>query len=298
MSVIAVVFDFDDTLVPDTASLLLEAHGIDPTEFWGVRVRERVAAGYDPPLAYLNLLLEEVGPGKPLGQLSNRDLRAFGASLDDQWFPGLPEMFDDLRTIVAEHANLTVEFYIISGGLQELIGGSAIVRTHFSGYYGSQLGENASGIVHDVKRCITFTKKTRFVFEINKGIRPADSRTQPHLVNRAVPPDLRRRRTDGHSLLLPHPKERRDGLRGLSTITRIGQASVSGVSPDRPCDQSALTGLSRRCRSRRPHSRCGLHESRTDRPRPGASPLASSRLAVWASAQHVEWISQCDSVPA
>jgi hypothetical protein len=31
---IAVVFDFDDTLVPDSTTLLLEKYGINPTIFW------------------------------------------------------------------------------------------------------------------------------------------------------------------------------------------------------------------------------------------------------------------------
>jgi predicted HAD superfamily phosphohydrolase len=38
-----------------------------------------------------------------------------------------------------------------------------------------------------VKRAVTFTEKTRFIYEINKGISMADSRTKPHLVNQDVP---------------------------------------------------------------------------------------------------------------
>jgi FMN phosphatase YigB (HAD superfamily) len=32
--IVAVIFDFDDTLVPDSTSKLLKEHGIDPTAFW------------------------------------------------------------------------------------------------------------------------------------------------------------------------------------------------------------------------------------------------------------------------
>lgn len=188
MSVVAVIFDFDDTLLPDSTSALLSAYGIDPGEFWTVRTKALVDLGYDPPLAYLNLLLREVGSGAPLGELNNKRLNEFGASLDSTWFPGLPNLFDDLRTnVVDQHRDVSIEFYIISGGLQAIIEGSAYVKKYFAGVYGCQLGEDeGTGLVSDIKRCVTFTEKTRFLFEINKGISPAQAATQPHLVNKAI----------------------------------------------------------------------------------------------------------------
>ena len=192
MAVVAVIFDFDDTLLPDSTSALLSAHGIHATEFWTVEVKRLVDDGFDPPLAYLNLLLAEVRPGGRLAQLTNAALHDFGASLDPTWFDGLPEMSDDLRRIVSEQRDVSVEFYIISGGLEAVIGGSEIVGEYFSGYYGCQLGEDSqAGVVRRIKRCVTFTEETRFIFEINKGIRPEDSRTQPHLVNAAMDDDAR-----------------------------------------------------------------------------------------------------------
>ena len=188
----AVIFDFDDMLLPDSTSALLSEHGIDPAQFWSGDAQKLVEQGYDPPLAYLNLLLNEVRPGGKLEGLTNDQLRGFGKSLDSTWFEGMPEFFDDIRRIVRQQRDVTVEFYIISGGLEAIIGGSEIVQNHFTGYYGCQLGEDPeTGTVRYVKRCITFTEKTRFVFEINKGIRQDESRTQPHLVNKAMPESTR-----------------------------------------------------------------------------------------------------------
>jgi hypothetical protein len=45
---IAVVFDFDDTLAPDTTSSFLESLGVDVKEFWSRRVQGRIEAGWDP----------------------------------------------------------------------------------------------------------------------------------------------------------------------------------------------------------------------------------------------------------
>ena len=183
MAVIAVVFDFDDTLVPDSTTALLQSRGIDVGEFWSELVPRLVNEGYDPPLAYPRLMLDRIGAGNPLGTLTNRDLREFGGSLDAQYYDGLPDMFDDLKGLVAQFRDVSIEFYIVSGGLQEMIAGSRVVQKHFNGLYGCQLGESDEGEIRFVKRCVTFTEKTRYLFEINKGIRTEVSRRKPHAVN-------------------------------------------------------------------------------------------------------------------
>lgn len=165
---------------------LLESRGIDAKEFWSDLVPPLIRDGYDPPLAYLRLLLDRIGTGKPLGKLSNRELREFGLGLDAHYFPGLPQLLDDLRELVGEFRDITVEFFIVSGGLQEIIAGSSIVQRYFAGFYGCQLGEGDDGVIRYVKRYVTFTEKTRYLYEINKGIRLADSRSEPHSVNNKV----------------------------------------------------------------------------------------------------------------
>ena len=193
MAVVAVIFDFDDTLMPDSTSALLAAHGIDPGRFWSEDAKRLVDEGYDPPLAYLNLLLDRVGADGTLGSLTNAQLREFGATLDSTFFPGLPEIFVDLKAQIAAYRDISVEFYIVSGGLEEVILGSSIVSEHFNGVYGCHFGEDPStGLIKHVKRCVTFTEKTRFLFEINKGIDPQVAKTQPHLVNELVEEDARR----------------------------------------------------------------------------------------------------------
>ena len=54
MAAIALIFDFDDTLVPDSTSALIESRGIDAADFWTNRTSALVKQGYDPALAYLN----------------------------------------------------------------------------------------------------------------------------------------------------------------------------------------------------------------------------------------------------
>ena len=194
--VIAVVFDFDDTLAPDTTSRLLEQHGIDTDDFWKNRVPPLVEEGFDPALAWLKLLVDEVGPGKPLGELSNERLRELGAQIDDTYFPGIPDVFADLRASVEEVRDVSIEFYVISGGLRQLLLGSQVVQDHFEGVYGSEFAEDDAGVIRYVKRCVTFTEKTRYLYEINKGISVDDSYANPFLVNKFVAEPDRRVRLD------------------------------------------------------------------------------------------------------
>ena len=190
-STLALVFDFDDTLTPDSTTALLERHGVDTRTFWTKDAKALIAKGYDPALAFLKLLLDNIGPGRPLGALTNANLRAFGSSLP--LYPGLPELLDDLRASVKKAKNIEIEFFVVSGGLREIIQGNGFIRKNCSGIYGCELaGDDDDGVLKYVKRCVTFTEKTRFLFEINKGLAPTKTRRNPYLVNRDVPRVKRR----------------------------------------------------------------------------------------------------------
>ncbi|MFI5450258.1 MAG: hypothetical protein ACHQ03_10910 [Candidatus Bathyarchaeia archaeon] len=184
MTVIAVIFDFDDTIVPDSTTELLRNHGINPDDFWLKEVRALIDSGYDPTHAYLKHLLDLVGKDRPLGQLTNDELRKFGSSMDAKLFPGVSGLFDDLRVIVQNYRDVSIEFYVVSGGLQDVVEGSPTIKKNFTGLYGCQLaGDTPDDVLKYVKRAITFTEKTRYVFEINKGIKPTQVTEKPYLVN-------------------------------------------------------------------------------------------------------------------
>ncbi len=184
---LAVIFDFDDTLVPDSTSLFLQSKGVDVEEFWGRRTKEMIEQGYDSPMAYLQLMIDEAVAGGELEGLSIAELKGFGANLDNLYFDGLPALFDDLRAIASDHRDVSIEFFIISSGIQHLVEGSQVVRDNFTAVYACRLAEDpTTGVVNHIKRCVTFTEKTRYLFEITKGIEPSESARNPGLVNRLV----------------------------------------------------------------------------------------------------------------
>lgn len=186
-NVIALVFDFDDTLTPDSTSALLTKAGIDATHFWKTQAQALIDAGWGPTPAYLKLLLDNVGEGKPLGTLTNQELRDFGGTLE--FFPGLPQLFRDLRKMAEEHplSNPAIEFYVISGGLAEVIRGSKIA-TFLSGIWGCEFAEE-NGQIRHIQNLVSFTEKTKYLYMINKGI---DDTSGPYAVNQKVDQPERR----------------------------------------------------------------------------------------------------------
>jgi phosphoserine phosphatase len=192
-NVIAVIFDFDDTLTDDSTTKLLEEYGVDPKEFWQIKNKALVDQGWDPTLSYLHLLLEHVGDTRAFGKLSNAQLREFGATLE--FYPGIPELFDDLSLITEGHrlSRPSVEFYVISGGLEEIIAGSSIAR-HLSGFRGCRFDEDEACGIFRVRNTVSFTEKTRYIFEISKGLMApgADTRKRPYDVNNLVRDEDRR----------------------------------------------------------------------------------------------------------
>src|SRR5579883_2096782 len=194
MKNLAVIFDFDDTLMPDSTSELLKAHGIDPEHFWGQTVKDLLTQGFEPALAYLNCILENVGECKPLGMMTNNKLRQYGKTLSHRFYTGVPTLFKELREIASSvSADLNLEFYVVSGGLQDLIEEIPLLSKNFTAIYGCQFAEHAqSGVIHHIKRCITFTEKTRYLFEINKGISKDAVHQNKYAVNKDVPMSKRR----------------------------------------------------------------------------------------------------------
>jgi phosphoserine phosphatase len=191
-NIIAVIFDFDDTLTDDSTSQLLKKYKVDPNDFYNNKVKALVNKEWDPTLAVMTELLHNIGNGKPLRELSNEALYEFGDELE--FYQGLPELFDDLNEIAKQHTLVkpSVEFFVLSGGLEEVIRGCKIAKYFNGGIRGCRFEENKNGVISDIKNIVSFTEKTRFLFEINKGIIPGGSRKRPFNVNKEVKDNKRR----------------------------------------------------------------------------------------------------------
>jgi hypothetical protein len=200
-NVIALVWDFDKTLIPGyMQDPIFEAYNIDEEAFW----REvnalptyfaRQGVTVHPDTAYLNHLLTYVQHGRMPG-LTNARLRELGAGI--RFHPGLPEFFRGISAHLdsqaeAQRFEIRLEHYIVSTGLRAMIEGSAI-HPFVNGVWASEFLESPPAPGFDPDATVNLdggqaaseplfpvtgvaqiavaydnTSKTRALFEINKG---------------------------------------------------------------------------------------------------------------------------------
>jgi hypothetical protein len=134
-NVIAIIWDFDKTLIPGYMQSPLVRHfGVDENRFWDEvnalpeEYRKRGTYRASKDSVYLNHILTYVQAGIFSG-LTNSLLRKLGAELE--FYPGLPEFFETAQKEVCNKREyvrheITVEHYIVSTGLRAMIEGSQI----------------------------------------------------------------------------------------------------------------------------------------------------------------------------
>lgn len=224
-NVIGLVFDFDETLGPDTIGFLLSKNNIAEDDFWP-EVYQMVKEGFDPPLAYMQHLLKLGREGKL--DLSPQALSNLGKNLP--LFPGLPQAFDELKECVAQEPALkkvkvALEFYIISGGIEDIILGSGIA-THINGIFGSSFAYDQNNEPVGIKTAISFTEKTRYLFGINKGLSNKELREDPYQINKVVAKEQRRIPFSQMIYIGDGPSD----VPCLSTICQYGGIGIGVVS--------------------------------------------------------------------
>jgi hypothetical protein len=209
---IAVIWDFDKTLIPGyMQEPLFRRFDIDAVAFWDEVnampefYRRNGLELISKDTLYLNHILTYARHNKFPG-LSNQMLRDLGSEIE--FYPGLPDFFDRVRRRVTDDEmfvrhEISVEHYIVSTGLRQMILGSSIApfvegvwacefveTVPLPGFRGGEqqtLLEKAETML-DIGYVIDNTTKTRAVFEINKGTNKLDQIT----VNSKLAPEDRR----------------------------------------------------------------------------------------------------------
>ena len=182
--IIALLYDFDKTLCTTDMEdyTFIPSLGYTPSQFWQKANTFGRENRMDGLLAYMYTMIEEC---RAQGMTLNRDfLVQCGKAI--QLFPGVREWFGRINAF-GDSLGVTVEHYVLSSGLKEIIEGSGIAHW-FKKIYACEFYYR-DGAACWPKLDVNFTNKTQFVYRINKGVLDvADDKT----LNDSMPDDSKR----------------------------------------------------------------------------------------------------------
>lgn len=165
---IALVFDFDLTLIPgDSFYLLLKDFGIDKDDFLDNYVNPLREKGWEKYLARTYCLVKESAQRKN-EKITKDKLIELGKKIE--LCKGASTMFDRLKDKMKEiDKEIELEFYLMSGGFIDIARGTSVAK-YFKRTWGCELQYDDDGEIEFIKRQMTHTEKTRYLFYISKGI--------------------------------------------------------------------------------------------------------------------------------
>lgn len=181
---IAIIFDFDGTLAHDSTSSFLDSLGIDSARFWSNEVQSLLAEGWDEMPAYLWRMIEWSQSQPPENRITQEKLKQWGSRIE--FFPGVETIFGELRREAqAVDPAVTVEFYLISSGIGEILR-AARIADEFRDIWAGDFHYNEAGEIICARNIVSFTEKTRFVVAISKGLVGAEARGRNKDVNKRL----------------------------------------------------------------------------------------------------------------
>ncbi len=187
--VIALMYDFDKTL--STRDMqdygFIPELGLSPDEFWGEVDRLTDTQHMDSILAYMFLMVQKCGEKNI--RITRDKFFELGRGIE--YFEGVESWFGRINAAAAE-IGVTVEHYIVSSGIKEIIEGTSIARAgNFKRIYACEFMYDENGSIRWPKVAVNYTAKTQFLFRINKGVLDIDSKSAS-LLNEYTPENARR----------------------------------------------------------------------------------------------------------
>lgn len=163
--ILAICYDFDRTLSPEDmqAQGYIQSIGYDVADFWKESNSLAADNDMDQNLAYMYTMVT-----KARGRLvfNKEILKADGAKI--KLYPGVDTWFTRVNQY-GQEKGVTVEHYIISSGLKEMIEGTKVAQ-YFKKIYASSFYFDDDGVAVWPAQAVNYTNKTQYLFRIKKGI--------------------------------------------------------------------------------------------------------------------------------
>lgn len=163
--ILAICYDFDRTLSPEDmqAQGYIQSIGYDVADFWKESNSLAADNDMDQNLAYMYTMVT-----KARGRLvfNKEILKADGAKI--KLYPGVDTWFTRVNQY-GQEKGITIEHYIISSGLKEMIEGTKVAQ-YFKKIYASSFYFDDDGVAVWPAQAVNYTNKTQYLFRIKKGI--------------------------------------------------------------------------------------------------------------------------------
>ena len=163
--ILAICYDFDKTLSPEDmqAQGYIQSIGYDVADFWKESNSLAADNDMDQNLAYMYTMVT-----KARGRLvfNKEILKADGAKI--KLYPGVDTWFTRVNQY-GQEKGITIEHYIISSGLKEMIEGTMVAK-YFKKIYASSFYFDDDGVAVWPAQAVNYTNKTQYLFRIKKGI--------------------------------------------------------------------------------------------------------------------------------
>ena len=230
--IVALIYDFDGTLSPGNMQEFgfIQAIEKSPEKFW--KMSDEIAIDQDASniLSYMKLMFDEAR-NKGI-RLRKKDFQNFGRKVE--LFSGVKEWFQLTKRYGKEHG-VTVEHYINSSGLAEIIEGTPIAG-EFKRIFACSFLYDENGEAVWPGAAVDYTAKTQFLFKINKGIL---SIRDNKLVNESQSEDKKR-------IPFPHMVYFGDGQTDvpcMKIVKMFGGHSIAVYNPEIPGKKASAKKL-------------------------------------------------------
>ena len=183
--IVAIMYDFDKTLCTKDMQdyNFIPSLNMTSKDFWAAANGFGRDEHMDSILAYMYVMIEK-SKEKNIPLLRQT---LVNNGKDIEFYKGVTEWFDRINqygTIIG----VSVEHYIISSGLKEIIEGSGI-SDKFKEIFACEFYYDETGHAVWPKTAVNYTNKTQFVYRINKGVLDVANDVD---LNRSMPDDSKR----------------------------------------------------------------------------------------------------------
>lgn len=164
---IALVFDFDETLAPDSFSALLQHCQLDPQKFHEEKVAPLMENGWDKKMARFYSLARLSRQQEALS-ITADTFAQVGRSL--ALYPEVQTMFERVQAYAeAIVPDIEVEFYLLTAGMLEIPRATPLAD-RFRVMWGGELYFNDEDQLTFVKRIVSYPDKIRYLLKLCKGL--------------------------------------------------------------------------------------------------------------------------------